>query len=240
MSEFNQTNNCPVVTVVIANHNYEKYLPKAIESVIYQTHNCHIKICIYDDGSREGSLDEIINNYKDLITVYQSKESRGPSAARNYIFSQHIHDTDFFAILDADDFWLDGKLQKSIDIMLKNDNVGVVYTDNFLLTEHGTKREFRESFSLIRLLENNYIHSGSVIRADAIRRIGGYREDMRTAEDWDLWLRISKYYHIRHIPEPLVVALVHNQNSTNTVSRQIWQENWSKISETIGALYGKK
>lgn len=240
MSESSKTNISPTVTVVIANHNYEKYLPKAIESVIYQTHKCNIRICVYDDGSKDGSLDEIIKSYGQLITVYRNKESNGPSVARNYIIEKHIDETDFFAILDADDFWLDGKIQKSIDIMLKNNNVGVVYSDNFLLTEHGTKREFRESFSLMRLLENNYIHSGSVIRADALRKVGGYREDMRTAEDWDLWLRIAKYYHIRHIPEPLVVALVHSQNSTNTVNREVWQENWAKISQTIGTLYGKK
>lgn len=240
MSTHDKVGDGPNVTVVIANHNYEKYLPKAIESVIYQTHKCQIKICVYDDGSKEGSLDEIIDNYGKLITVYRNAESYGPSVARNYIIEKHINETDFFAILDADDFWLDGKLQKSIDIMLKNQDVGMVYTDNYLLHNNVTKREFRESFSLMRLLEQNYIHSGSVIRADAFRKVGLYREDMRTAEDWDLWLRIAKVYHIRHIPLPLVVALVHNENSTNSVSREVWQENWNKIGQTIGALYGKK
>ncbi len=51
----------PLVSVIVASYNYEKYIGKTLESLVGQTYK-NIEIIVVDDGSRDGSLD-IINKY---------------------------------------------------------------------------------------------------------------------------------------------------------------------------------
>ena len=52
--------------------------------------------------------------------------------------------------------------------------------------------------------ENCIIHPTVMIRKAILENIGGYREDFRNAEDYELWIRISEKYSIENIPKPLV------------------------------------
>lgn len=240
MSENDKKDSRVRITVIIANHNYGEWIEQAIESAKFQVvDNAIIRVAVFDDASTDKSPD-ILKDAK-VSVIFNRNHPVGPSRARNELINRTLNDTDLYAVLDADDYWLPGKLQKSVDIFKNNTNVGVVYTDNYLLNvKTGLQtREFRESFSLERLLKQCYIHSGSVISKEVFEKEGLYREDMRTAEDWDLWIRAARSFKIFHIPEPLVVARIHKDNSTYSVSGQIWQNNWAKISETIRELYAQ-
>jgi len=257
MRESNSSNPKPSITVVIANYNNGAWMGKAIESVKEQGVD-NVRVAILDNGSTDNSwqaieeaagyekqrIDSLAEGITDAICnhwlfAYRTDTPLGPSKSRNILIREFLDKADIFAILDADDYWLPGKLSKSILKLLESPYNGVVYTDNYLLNTNNnqTTREFRESFNLERLFQNCYIHSGSVIKADVFKKVGLYREDMRTAEDWDLWLRAARYFNIVHIPEPLVVARIHNQNSTNSVDPKVWQENWAKIAQTIQNVY---
>ena len=234
MSTSNQTNKR--ITVVIANKNYGRYLKQCIDSAKNQTLKPNI-IAIFDDGSNDNSSD-----FKSDVDIFMSGpegHSNGPSFGRNRIIEATINDTDIYAILDADDYWDSKRLEKCVK-EFDNTSVGAVYTDNYLLNENSglISREFRESFNLHRLIQQNYIHSGCLIRKEVLLKTGIYTESMRTAEDWDLWLRIAKVSMFKHVPQPLVTARVHINNSTYSVNPGVWQENWRKISERIKELYG--
>lgn len=249
--------NLPQCTVVIPNHNYQQWLEDAMSSVANQDYP-NKEMVIVDDGSTDSSWEWLRN--RELFTVgrlglpkgatdflcfdfkgvktraFRLDKAYGPSYARNIGIKDAMPDTHIFGFLDADDFWLQGKMSKSMAKFLEApEEIGVVYTDNFGLNIHNNviTREYRHSYDQLSLKQNNYIHSGSFVSRLAFQAVGLYDEEMRTAEDWALWLKISSKFMIEHIPEALVVARHGNYNSTNTVPMSVWKQNWERIGKMV-------
>jgi hypothetical protein len=113
--------------------------------------------------------------------------------------------------------------------------IGVVYADTDILnTETEIKtREFREPFDRNRLLQECIVHSGSLISREALEGVkdenGYYDRNMRTCEDYDLWMRISEKFIVFHIAEPLTLVRIQPQNSSITVDKSVWENNWQRV-----------
>lgn len=103
--------NNPLVSVILNNYNYEKFLPEAIESVINQTYK-NFELIIVDDGSTDKSrniIDSYYNMYKDLIVpIY--KENGGQASAFNVGYAASRGEVICF--LDSDDYWFPDKIEK--------------------------------------------------------------------------------------------------------------------------------
>ncbi len=89
----------PLVSIVVNNYNYERFLGDAIESALGQTHP-HTEVVVVDDGSTDGSR-EIISGYGDRITPVL-KENGGQASAFNAGFAASRGEVVVF--LDADDY----------------------------------------------------------------------------------------------------------------------------------------
>ena len=57
--------------------------------------------------------------------------------------------------------------------------------------------------TLIR--RNPFVHSSVMLRREAVLRVGGYDETLPVAQDYDLWMRLSRLARLANLPEPLVV-----------------------------------
>lgn len=242
------------ITVLIANHNYGKWLEKAVESVENQDYP-EKAICVIDDGSTDNSRSileklcplggNIPNGFEGLtknntyIHCLFITGPKGPSYARNLGIKHTWVDTDIWAVLDADDEMYPTKLSK-FNKKFDDPNIGIVYGDYDTYGDDGVLiRNYKEPYSKLRLHQECIIHSGSAFSKEAVTRIGikhgdpVFDESMRTAEDWDLWLRLSKSSMAYHIPESLTKVRIHNNNATNSVQQAVWQENWNKIRERM-------
>ena len=87
-----------LVSVLIPNYNYARFLPDAIESVLSQTYP-HIEMIVVDDGSTDNSRDVIASYDERVIPVF--KENGGPTSALNAAFDRSRGD--LISFLDADD-----------------------------------------------------------------------------------------------------------------------------------------
>src|ERR1039457_7315636 len=114
----------PLVSVLIANYNYGRFIGAAIESVLKQTYQV-FEICICDDGSSDDS--------REIITGSADRDSRikqvfnpngGVGSALNTAWG--IATGQLIALLDADDVWLQEKLSKTVQCFRANPNVGLV------------------------------------------------------------------------------------------------------------------
>lgn len=248
------------ITVMIANHNYGNYIKDAISSAIEQTVKPRC-ICIIDDNSSDNSWDVISSftdanlieeqtqpsNYGNVevkvgrvqdidIVAIRLPVNVGPSEARNCGIRFTLPVTDVYAILDADDMMLPTKLEECSKPFV-NSQIGVVYANYYHVNlENNTKLlEVKEPYDIVRLNQECIVHSGSLIRKVFLEKVkegdSYYDPTMRTCEDWDLWIRLSKVCLLHHIPIALTGVLVHSNNSTNSVSKEIWQRNWSRIRE---------
>lgn len=232
------------VCVICAHKDYEQYLPTAVKSFENQTYPCHL--CVIDDGSKKtideiipyifnkeevefvGSLGEntVVSGPKKTL-IYMS-ENFGPSKARN-VGIEYFWNYDAFMILDADDEMHSTKVEEFINKMNEDwDNIGVVYGDYVIFDEETglEKLEYKSPFDAIRLKTECIVHSQSLINKLALDKCGLYREDLRTCEDFNLWLRISKHFDICHIPKFLTRVINHPNNSTYSVPQQTWNENF--------------
>lgn len=223
------------VVAIIAHKDYNKYLHEAIASCFNQTYKTDV--CIVDDGSKE-SIEPIIqqfDQYKDRIHFLQNDKNYGPSYSRNRAIKYCYDKYDAFMILDADDIMCEKKVEKMIPYL--KDIVGIVYGDYTIFDESLNiyREEYKHSYDYLLLQKNCIIHSGSLISKEALNyaRLNEnewYKNDMRTCEDYDLWLRICQEFIGYHVPERLTIVREHSQNSTNTVSPNQWAEDLKKVA----------
>lgn len=240
------------ITTVIANHNYERFIKQAITSC--QTQTTPTKIVVVDDCSTDKSWQTIYDtlnftnpkvqetNYGTAVTdsnniAVRLNKSLGPSYARNIGISLTIQDTDFYQILDADDYMYNHKIQTLLRKIVEHPDIAVVYADyDIYNVENKTLiREYKKPYSFDLLLKECIVHSGAMIRASVLKEVventGFYDVNLRCAEDYDLWIRIAERYQIAHLPEALAFVRVHNANSTNSVPSQIWQACMQRVSQ---------
>lgn len=230
--------NLPTITVVIANHNYGQYIVDAIQSVLNNDYpQDKINICVFHDKCTDNSKEVTDKFGKRLLGVVENNNENafGPSAARNSLIKAAWDFTDIYAILDADDIYHENKISESVEVFLKDENVGVVYADyNIIDTRTGTKKvEFKEPYNYNRLLRECIVHSNSLISKKAFEAAGFYDESFLVCEDWHLWLRIAKNHIIHHIPKPLMDVRTTGLNSSFTRSNEVWQQHWKKIQEFV-------
>tara|TARA_Y100001938_G_scaffold147611_2_gene229206 strand:- start:54 stop:734 length:681 start_codon:yes stop_codon:yes gene_type:complete len=215
---------------------------EAIESIISQNYR-PINIAVIDDGSEDNPEEAVNKLCKDnqddrnleIIFLKNSKPT-GPSAARNKAIKHMWEHTDVFMMLDADDRYLDGKILKSVQKYLESpEHIGIVYTDAIIENKQKNTKihEFRQPFSKEALERECIISNTPLISKEALSKSGLYDEEMRTCEDWDLWLRITEFFVAIHIAEPLHIYSVTGKNSSDTVAQEVWQSNWSKIRQKI-------
>lgn len=115
----------PLVSVLIANYNYGKYIDQAIESVIRQTYD-YLEVIICDDGSTDHSM-EIVQKYArfDPRIKFVTQNNSGQSVALNNAFSNSRGE--IIAILDSDDIWMPQKIETCLKIFRKNPSAGLVH-----------------------------------------------------------------------------------------------------------------
>lgn len=254
-----------LVTVLICNHNYGQWVKSCINSVLASDYDHDkINICFVDDCSTDNSVDEIMSMFKeeseyeyDKSTVrtgtisgirsfiITNSENSGPSTARNIGIDRTLHVSDYYLILDADDEILPHKITRLVEEVSRAPNlIGAVYADYLMYNvDTGlTFVEYKQSFNPLKLIKECIVHSGSLVNKNALLAVkdqfGFFDVNMRCCEDYDLWIRISDIWSIVHVPEVLSLVRTHNQNSTNTVKQEVWQQNWARINQKLSGNNG--
>ncbi len=250
------------VTVILACYNDSHYIQGAIDSCLKQDYKGPLTICVINDGSTDDSWDVISQNinspakdffensdvlikwpqnvYADTKIVAINTANGGPSSARNIGIRYTLHDTDIYAVLDADDEMFPNKISSLVDVMKQDmQSIGVVYGDyeNHHLNTGKVIREYKEPYSRRRLLEECIVHSGSIINKKAFvateESTGYYDVTMRTCEDYDLWMRISEKFVIQHVPKCLTMVRTDGENSSFVVEKRIWERNWGRVMDKL-------
>lgn len=183
----NKKDSAPLVSVIITNYNYEKFIGEAIESVLNQNYG-NIELIIIDDGSTDNSRG-VISGYTEKSTwirpIYQ--DNSGVVAARNIGIQEAKGE--FLIFLDADDRLPAQYVRDLVSFMDKN-LLDIVYTDVRMFGSAEGVSNFPE-YNLERLKNHNFIHVSSLIRRSSI---GDTRFDEHlsnlTHEDWDFFLSL--------------------------------------------------
>jgi glycosyltransferase involved in cell wall biosynthesis len=196
----------PLVTVLMPVYNGEKYLREAIESILNQTFS-DFEFLILDDGSTDNSLD-IIQSYKDSrIRVVQNDENLRLIATLNK--GIQLAQGEYIARMDCDDISLPKRLERQVEFMNLNPDVGICGSWVKTIGEKkGYLWNFPTSFSEIKtklLFRCTFAHPSIMIRKSMFTKHNLYYDsNYLHAEDFELWQRSCEYFSLRNIPEVLL------------------------------------
>lgn len=213
----------PLVSVIIPNYNYAKYVGEAIDSALNQTYE-NLEIIVVDDGSKDNSR-EILESYGDKIKVI-FQENAGVSAARNNGVKNS--NGKYIAFLDADDIWFSEKIAKQVNVLEKNEDVGLVDVGLEEFDNNGNIISSRLDglsgwvSNEFLLLERSVVlgaASGMMLPRKVFDEVGGFDLNLLTSADWDFCYRVNRLYKIKFIPEVLIRYRNHGTNMHSNVKR---------------------
>lgn len=198
----NQSNNPPIISVIIACYNSEEYIAETLHSVLSQSFR-DFEVIVVNDGSTDKSL-EILEKFKALdsrLKIINQSNTYYIQARHNALPQAQ---GEFLLFLDSDDKIRLDYLQKAYEVFIKNPNIDVVYCDVQYFEREDIIWHCKSEFSLQDILRDNQLPIASLIRRTAFEKVGGYDTKLFAFEDWDLWIRL-KYCgsQFAHLPETL-------------------------------------
>lgn len=209
------------VSVLIDTYNHERFIEKAIASVLEQDFPAADReIIVIDDGSTDRTP-EIVRRLEPRVR-YIRKENGGQASA----FNAGIPECrgEIIAFLDGDDYWLPGKLSRVAEVLAKNPAVGLVgHAIRESLqngTEHVAAPEQDERFRInsvaaarvFRLRKSYLGTSRMTLRADLARRMLPVPEALRIEADEYLFTLAAAMSEVVILREPLTCYVIHGAN----------------------------
>jgi len=213
----------PLVSIITPCYNSERYIAKAIESVINQTF-IDWELIIIDDKSTDNSL-SIIKEFLKIepkIKLIEQDINIGAANARNIGIKNAIGE--YISFLDSDDIWLPEKLEKQIKYMRDN-NILLTYCSYYTIDENDNIKNIRRAKDKVDfndILKSNFIgNSTAIYNAKILGK--RYFENIHH-EDYLYWIRIIKdIQYAKGIDLPLAKYRVRNSSiSSNKIKSAIW------------------
>jgi glycosyltransferase involved in cell wall biosynthesis len=192
-------------------------LADALESLARQTYGDFETIIVLDDCWDDTWF--VVEPYKDILDnckIYSKSKKQGLAVAKN--FGVEKCSGDWIAFLDADDEWMDCKLEVQRDYMLARPEIDFCGTNAWDRNPHTgilspncfEVGQYQNNEDIVNRLpdENVMCHGSMMIRRIALDSLGGYRTGHRYLgwEDYDLWQRaVENNFIFSNVPERLYI-----------------------------------
>jgi glycosyltransferase involved in cell wall biosynthesis len=198
----------PLVSVILAVYNGEKYLSEAIESVLVQTY-APLEIIVIDDGSQDRTS-HIAKRYGSKIR-YIDQENRGQPAAQNRGIQMAKGSS--IAFLDADDFFTSEKIAIQVEFLEANPQIDYVfgYVEQFFSPE--LESELRKKWKCPSETTPGHLAQATLFRKECFERVGLFNENQRIGAFIEWYMRAEeKGLKKELIPNLVLRRRIHNNN----------------------------
>jgi hypothetical protein len=205
------------VSVIIPAYNVANCVRTCLDSVIGQTAPPR-EVIVVDDGSTDTTV-SAVGEYADRSVRYVVQRNAGPSAARNHGLAAATQP--YVAFLDADDYWSPEFLAKTVrfletrleaiavstGLMIQDVSGAVLRLPEALLLEAANPDgvlldDFFETWA-----RHDHVRTGSALfRREVVLASGGFRQDLRSAEDLELWGYLATFGPWGFLPATLWVG----------------------------------
>lgn len=204
----------PKITVYITNHNYGRYLKKSIESVLKQKYS-DWELIVIDDGSTDNSRSVLkrFEKHTKVEIVYQ--KNKGLNISNN--IALRSAKGKYIMRLDADDYLDENALLVLANVLDQHPEIALVYPDYYRIEEDGTIIDIQRRNKLdkeIKLYDMPAHGACTLIRKQNLIEIGGYGEDVRCQDGYDLWVKFIGKYKVYNVNIPLFYYRQHGVNLT--------------------------
>ena len=215
----------PAVSVVMPVYNARRYLREALDSILHQTWR-EFELIAIDDGCTDGS-GEILDEYAaadDRITIIRRPNTGIVGALNDGLAAAR---GEFVARMDADDVSLPQRFARQLEHFRRHPNCVLVGSRVMLTDPAGrpirtwaTETTHAEIDAAHLTRGWPVVHPSVMMRRSSVEQVGRYREQYRTLEDLDLFLRLAEVGELNNLPEVLLNYRQHFASICHTETAQ--------------------
>ncbi len=200
--------NGPRLSVVIPAYNVEGFIVDAVRSALDQSFS-DLEVIVVDDGSTDSTAERVAAISDPRLRLIR-QENRGLSGARNSGI-EAARGT-YIGLLDGDDIWYPKKAERHLALMTADPRIGLSFSHSRYIDEEGRSTGAMliskcAAPKVVDLVKRNHVGNGStpILRRDCLERAGPFNEGLRSAEDYEMWVRLlhRSGCEARLIPEAL-------------------------------------
>ncbi|MGH2906452.1 MAG: glycosyltransferase family 2 protein [Solirubrobacterales bacterium] len=240
----------PAVSVCIPTYNYANFLPRAIESILGQTHR-DLELIVVDDASTDNT-DEVVEQYKSDPRFRYLKNDPNLGLFANFNYCATLARGEYLKFLCADDWLAPEFVAETLALLKAHPNVGLVTNSHVLVTEEEQPRTIeyapfdgrdvidRED-AVDQLIDWHYVigrPTNVLLRKEIFQDVGGFDAAFSPTGDLQLWLKILQNHDLGAVREPRCFVRSHSSKThdfaddpTEAVFRV-----WEAAAERPGAL----
>jgi glycosyltransferase involved in cell wall biosynthesis len=221
----------PKVSTILTSYNHEKFIRDSIDSVLNQTFT-DFELIIWDDGSIDNSWD-IISSYSDpRIKSFRNEINHRGGNLKRAIQEKALGE--YIAVHHSDDLWEHKKLEKQVEIIENQTELGAIFTHVNLIDENGQPFDDihhpyygkfdQPNRSRHEWLRHFFYHGNALCHPSALIRKACYDEEIyrngfSQLADFDLWVRLCMRYPIHIIQEKLTSFRVNREETSASGNR---------------------
>ena len=217
----------PLVSVIMPVYNAERYVAASMESILQQTYT-DLQVIVVNDGSTDGSLEEI-RKFHDPRIRCLDQANGGVSAALNAALA--VAEGTLIARQDADDVSAPERVSRQVARFNADPELIILGTWGKYIQPHPApdlelERPITDAgIRFAILFDSPFVSSSVMFRAEAIHAVGGFDTSGRVWDDYDQWSRLVAFGKAANIGEQLVEYRVVGSGLTRTNTRSI---SWVK------------
>lgn len=232
----------PVISVLMAIYNGERFAKEAIESILDQTFT-DFELILIDDCSNDNTL-QIMKQYDDPRVVIIENE-RNLGLARSLNRGLEVAHGKYIARMDADDISMPDRFSKQIEYLEKHFDIDVCGSWIESIDKNGNLIIFGKSkpplssnvINCYLLFQNPVVHPTVIFRNRIFQKIDPYNPEFNIAQDYDLWTRTIGNYKIANMPEFLLKYRIHGNNLSYNFEKTLLEEY--KIRKNVIEIFLK-
>lgn len=213
-----------LVSIVMPTHNRVDLLKRALKSALAQTHS-ELEIIVVNDASSDGTADYLKSVADERVKHLNLLNSHGACFARNE--GIRAAKGQYITFLDDDDEYL----PERIELLTKAYNPKFAYaaSAHFYIHQNGRRElvNFRRNITTEDMLLR--IETGNTILTETykIRDLGGFDENLKSSQDYDLWLRLNLHYgEAVYVQHPLFIMHTEHEKPRITTSKKKFKGHW--------------
>ena len=219
--------NAPLVEILLASYNGEKYIAEQINSILNQDYQ-NFKILIRDDGSKDKTpeiISEFESKYPNKIKIIHDDKSIHDPSGNFFELLKHA-DAEYIMFSDQDDYWLPKKIRVTLENMLRIENESpnkkdtpiLVYADGEIVDSELKNPQgvfLHRHYKTFHDLLVYVCVTGCMLMANKAlyKKMGDWNSSMDVHDRW-MGLYASAFGVVYHIPE---VVMLYRQHSTNVL-----------------------
>ncbi|MDT4292314.1 glycosyltransferase [Methylomonas sp. MO1] len=212
----------PLASVILPVYNGKKFIRDAVHSILTQSH-INLELLIVDDGSTDESTSIIkeLSEKDNRIRFFQQKNS-GVAGARNLALREAKGE--YIGFIDQDDIWLTDKLESQITYFKQNPEAvflhgNIEYIDDQLTPLDKSLYPWETNASG-HCFERLFVWNAIAIQTVCFKRkcmetVGFLREEVPGVDDYDYWLRFSRFFPIDYLDKTFALYRFHGENESH-------------------------